>query len=179
MADARSLESGRPRRRRRRVETLLAAVVLLAWAATTATLAAPTRYRSTGGNGWVMPTVDGVQMVSKVVGTEIYVREVNSDRTPGDFAPFGFIAGINVGASKPYHDPGELALTLEDYYRVCPRHRRRRRGCTASRTNGRGGRSPPWGARVSQWRLVISFPGVSLLFCCCCAHVSRRAVTLS
>ena len=103
---------------------VLVAAVLLALAA-----AAPTQYQSaavatnhndgTQGNGaWVVPVENGVRMVSKVVGTEFYVRAVNADGSPGAFQPFGFIGGINIGASKPYHDPGELPLTFNDYFRV-------------------------------------------------------------
>jgi hypothetical protein len=73
-----------------------------------------------GGSRWVIPLVNGTRMISKTVGTEFYVRTVQSDGSPGDFAPFGFIAGINIGASKPYHDPGELPLTFDDYFRVRP-----------------------------------------------------------
>jgi len=66
-----------------------------------------------------VPTVNGTRMLAKVVDTEFHVRP----KLPGGgfsdtFEPMGFMPGVNIGASKPFHDPGELPLHYDDYMRV-------------------------------------------------------------
>jgi len=66
-----------------------------------------------------------VLMTSKVIGDQFWVRQPNGTSAAGEFEPFGFMAGVNLGSSKAYHDPGEVALTYQDYRRV----RARRQAC--------------------------------------------------
>ena len=86
---------------------LLSAVLV---AAAPATPALPGAY--------AVAPVGGVRMTTKVVGADFWVRAQTENGTAGDFAPFGFVAGMNLGASKPFHDPGEVPLTYNDYVRV-------------------------------------------------------------
>eukprot|EP01135_Chromosphaera_perkinsii_P000885 Nk52_evm48s152 gene=Nk52_evmTU48s152 len=60
-----------------------------------------------------VPTLtDAVEMHSRVLGEKFQFKFDGAN-----FEDFGFMAGVNIGASLPGYDPGELPLTFEDYYR--------------------------------------------------------------
>eukprot|EP01135_Chromosphaera_perkinsii_P000886 Nk52_evm49s152 gene=Nk52_evmTU49s152 len=57
--------------------------------------------------------VSAQKIPMKVVG-EDFLQKQGADNT---YIPFGFMAGMNLGGSKPGYDPGELPVTKEDYLR--------------------------------------------------------------
>lgn len=53
---------------------------------------------------------DGISYPAKVVGKDFVVCDKGNPTTP-------FLTGVNIGAGKPGHFPGELAITKEEYLR--------------------------------------------------------------
>ena len=102
------------------VATVLSSVAVgvVALPARPASAETVTRATVDGTGVYDVPVENGFRLSTKTVGSQFYVRKPLANGTAGDFEPLGFIVGINIGASKPFFDPGDVPASYDDWMRV-------------------------------------------------------------